>query len=405
MQLSIVVCALSDRRKSLAALLERLYSQERSREVEVLVACDGGESSISDKRNRLVHAATGDYIAHIDDDDLVSERYIPSVLDAIDTHPGVDVVLLRGERVTSGYTHVGKPVVQERRLFDYCVGAPDGGETIDGVLWRSPGHLCPMRSEIAKIIPFPPLPGTGEDLAWGKEVAPLLKTSARAGRFPGDVLYFYQYTPNKKTVATERKVTAKTGGRPHTPIFTPQYKDNSGPGSTPQFSAPYRAFLEKFIEEKAITSVVDLGCGDMQIMSRTNLFGASYLGIDCIEERIRKNRGQWPHLQFAVAEFNTIEIPEADLILCKDVLQHWNTFEVKVWLERLLGARDMFRYALLTNCAYGETLNKDTLSGEWRAIDLTAPPFSVGEKVFSWGKPNKDVVLVEGTRNLFGAVP
>lgn len=182
----------------------------------------------------------------------------------------------------------------------------------------------------------------------------------------------------------------------HTRAFAPQFTVQSGPGSTPAFSAPYRGFLEGFIQSHGVMSIVDLGCGDLEIMSRVNLHGADYLGIDCIDERIRRNQLAHPHLKFEVGEFHTMEIPATDLILCKDVLQHWRTADIAAWLEQLRGS-DRYRYALLTNCNYGyDTVNPDILTGRWRPLDLTKPPFSIGEVVFSWGQPNKDVVLVLG---------
>lgn len=184
----------------------------------------------------------------------------------------------------------------------------------------------------------------------------------------------------------------------HTRAFAPQFTVQSGPGSTAAFSAPYRTWLETFLMwDDKIASIVDLGCGDMEIMSRVNLHGADYLGIDCIDERICRNRVQHPHMKFEIGEFHTMEIPECDLILCKDVLQHWKTADILAWLEQLRAHRDRFRYALLTNCNYlTDAVNADILTGRWRPLDLTKPPFSIGHVAFSWGSPNKDVVLVDG---------
>lgn len=186
----------------------------------------------------------------------------------------------------------------------------------------------------------------------------------------------------------------------HKEIFTPQYVDKSGPGSTEEFSAPYRVFLEHFIEEHEIRSITDLGCGDMEIMSRVDMGRASYVGIDVIEERIRRNRIKFPHLRFHVGDLREFE-PASDLVLCKDVIQHWATGEILVWLGKLVTCP--FRYALITNCNYTPdppwpAVNADIDTGGWRPIDLTAKPFSLGRVVFAWGSPRKNVVLVEGAR-------
>lgn len=180
----------------------------------------------------------------------------------------------------------------------------------------------------------------------------------------------------------------------HEKIFTPQYTDRSGPGSTVEFSAPYRSFVERFIIENRIKSVYDLGCGDGVVASNIDYHGALYLGIDCIAERVERNRMLYGHIgQFECRDLRSAH-PRSDLVLVKDVIQHWTTDEIIAWLAHM--RRCAFRYALITNCTYGETVNTDVETGGWRAIDLTKPPFGVGQVVFQWGEPNKDVVLLAG---------
>jgi hypothetical protein len=400
--LSICICSLPQRVKTLTALLESLWKQARSDEIEILVAADAGGASISEKRNRLVQVAMGAYVVHVDDDDSVSPRYVSAILEAIDRAPHVDCVLIRGERTCAKIDARGRTLATEKIVFDYRLGVPGYVQKgKDGVLWRTPGHLCPVRADIAKRVPFPPLPGVGEDVAWVSEIAPLLHTAERAGK-PGEVLYLYRYEPRKVTPALEARPTPLGPGshmtQSHTQIFTPQYKDRSGPGSTAEFSAPYRQFLEAFVREHKIDTIVDLGCGDMEVMSRVALGGARYYGIDCIADRVIANRKKCPAYTFAQGEFQKLDIPEADLVLCKDVIQHWSTEDVAQWLAKLATQRQRYCWALITNCNYGQTVNTPITTGGWRALDLTRPPFSVGHIVFTWGTPPKDVVMIEGTR-------
>lgn len=186
----------------------------------------------------------------------------------------------------------------------------------------------------------------------------------------------------------------------HTVIFTPQYKDCSGPGSDYSYTWPYRLFLEKFIFDHDIKSILDLGCGDMRVMGAVDLQGANYHGVDCILERIQKNiedehTGVYSEgfRTFKFSPFNTWASYQSDLIVCKDVLQHWSTADVQNFLSKLKVSR--FKFALITNCNYGPTTNVDIETGGWRSLDLTKSPFSVGEVVFSW--ETKDVVLIKGS--------
>lgn len=181
----------------------------------------------------------------------------------------------------------------------------------------------------------------------------------------------------------------------HRAIFTPLYAQHSGRGSTLEHSAPYRAFLERFIADHRIRSIVDLGCGDLQVMSHVDLAGAIYLGADVIEERVAANRIAHPDIPVVHRDIRTWDFPDADLVLCKDVLQHWTNAEVESWIADLLERDHRFEFALLTNDAY-EPVNTDIQTGGCRSLDLTREPFSIGEVVFTWRR--KATVLVRGRR-------
>ena len=57
----------------------------------------------------------------------------------------------------------------------------------------------------------------------------------------------------------------------------------SGPGSDIECSYEYVEFLNKFINKHKIKSVLDLGCGDFNLMRHVNLKNIDYLGIDVDE--------------------------------------------------------------------------------------------------------------------------
>lgn len=192
----------------------------------------------------------------------------------------------------------------------------------------------------------------------------------------------------------------------HTAIFTPQYAEDSGPGSKFSSTVPYRAFLENWIREHQIRSILDLGCGDMEVMRRVNRssftddYVVHYRGVDCIEARIDANQRRFPQWCFTHADLRMYPIQGAgwdkphSLVLVKDVIQHWTTSEILDWLKTFKPYQ-----ALITNCNYGPTVNTEIETGGWRAIDLTKPPFSVGEVIFQWthNGATKDVVLIQST--------
>lgn len=173
--------------------------------------------------------------------------------------------------------------------------------------------------------------------------------------------------------------------------FTQIYHHNvwqygSGEGSLPQHTAPYRRFLQRFLREKGIRSVVDLGCGDWQTARLIDWDGIDYLGIDVVAPLIEQNRRLYgrENIRFLAADITTCELPQADLGLIKDVFQHWPNQLILDFWPRLR----CFRYALITNCILpitGETVNADIQPGEFRPLDLNAAPFNLGlKKVFEF---------------------
>lgn len=389
MKLSIIIISLVERATSLARLLDQLRKQLRVIECEIVVVVDSGQERIGAKRNRAVEATIGEYVIHIDDDDEVSDHYLDRILTAINGNPGVDAVIVPGVCTSPGH---------QSCWFDYRLDGIEG-QWINRTIWRSPGHVCAIRRELARAVRFPEIQ-RGEDLQWSAKLAELLKTAVRAS---DEALYFYRLDPSKAPSVVAMPKVQMAAASTHEAVFTPQYVDRSGPGSEVAYSQPYRRWLGTFIFEHSIKSIIDLGCGDAVVM-RNTLRAANtpaYLGIDVIPERIRRNREEaLPWFNFECADLRTASL-DAELIVCKDVLQHWSTPDIEGFLDRLLANHDKFRFALITNCNYGETVNTDIVTGGWRALDLTKPPFEslLGEIVFQWGDDragHKDVVLIKG---------
>jgi len=161
--------------------------------------------------------------------------------------------------------------------------------------------------------------------------------------------------------------------------------------------AAYGVWLAHFVRDHRVKKIVSLGCDDLEELRRIDIGSARFCVADASQERVDNCVAKYPHWRFKRRDIRTW-VPNADLVLCKDVLQQWSTAEVSYWLNRLDDRKDRFRYALITNYNYGATVNVAAPIGSVRAIDLTAAPFSRGKVVFQWGAPNRDVVLVRGRR-------
>lgn len=167
----------------------------------------------------------------------------------------------------------------------------------------------------------------------------------------------------------------------------------SGGGSDLENVWPYYRYLIKFIQEHHIRSVVDLGCGDWTFSKWIDWSGIDYIGYDVVGSVIEKNKEKYGsnHIHFIHANFLNEEIPEADLLICKHVLQHMPNRDVFSFLKLL----PKFKHCLILNAGPVGNENIDyEVQGvfpfwEDRGIDITLPPFHVpGEKVLWYSQPS-----------------
>lgn len=169
-------------------------------------------------------------------------------------------------------------------------------------------------------------------------------------------------------------------------LFDTIYQTNawgygSGPGSNTQVTKGYVEFLENFFKEKNIRSISDVGCGDWQFSKNINFSNISYTGYDVASCVIEKNKKIYEkeNIQFILYNGNFDKVKGADLLICKDVLQHLPNEKILEFLKIL----PRFKYALITN-DIAEKVNEDILASSYRALDITKEPFNLdAKKVFS----------------------
>jgi SAM-dependent methyltransferase len=152
-------------------------------------------------------------------------------------------------------------------------------------------------------------------------------------------------------------------------------KGTSGPGSTLEATEEYRAYLQQFIKSHDVKSVVDAGCGDWSFSSAIDWGEARYLGVDISSQTIElvRQRFERKGVAFDIADV-TESLPSADLLLCKDVLQHLPNEKVMRFIKNNL-VKGKYKWAIITDDKGRD--NHDIPAGEHRLIDLGAPPFEV----------------------------
>jgi SAM-dependent methyltransferase len=181
----------------------------------------------------------------------------------------------------------------------------------------------------------------------------------------------------------------------------------SGSGSLMQTTLVYRTFLQRFMKDQQVRSVVDAGCGDWEFSSAIDWTGVDYKGFDIVPSVIAedKKRYEKTNIHFFVADIVESDLPSADLLIVKHVLQHLPTAAVQRFLTQI----PKYRHALIVDSVNPTTLsspNWDIAPGAFRYLDVTRPPFNVqGAKVLTYwdGSHMQQTVYVAG-RPLWGSV-
>jgi len=155
-KLSILICALEERKHALNQLLRHLKTQT-TKQVEILVESDDRKITIGKKRNILLQRAKGDYVCFIDDDDWVDAQYVPLILEALEKKP--DCVGMVGIISTNG---------TNQRRFEHSI-LYGNYFTLNTVYCRPPNHLNPILRSIAIQFEFQEI-NMGEDTDWALRI-------------------------------------------------------------------------------------------------------------------------------------------------------------------------------------------------------------------------------------------
>lgn len=197
---------------------------------------------------------------------------------------------------------------------------------------------------------------------------------------------FWDYTLNYETYRVERWFERKADYSFFDRLYQQGGWDGkgSGPGSDPKVNQEYMTILHKIIRyTPTIRTVLDIGCGDWQLMRHVDIGNAQYLGVDVSPFIITQNISAFSKTNVSFKVLNPIleDIPNADLIVIKDVLQHLPNADVITILEKV---RKKARFALITN-DYTDQNRGDTMPGGHRPINVLLEPFNLpGVTIFGY---------------------
>jgi hypothetical protein len=131
---------------------------------------------------------------------------------------------------------------------------------------------------------------------------------------------------------------------------------------------------------------VDFGCGDWQFSHLIDWRGIDYVGIDTVAAVIERNKSMYGHsgVNFMVGASLAIDAPAADLLVIKDVFQHWRNRDIC----EAFASMSKFVFVLITNTRYVKCeeidnnlvcdakVNQDIPLGCMRPLDLRLAPFA-----------------------------
>jgi hypothetical protein len=204
-------------------------SPDGQQQVEILYLSENRCRALGDKRNVMVDIAQGEYCVFVDDDDVLADDYLSSLIEA--TGSGSDCVTF-----LVSVTINGGPA----KICEYSTRFERDRNTATGYE-RLPNHICAVRREIALKAPYQPIL-RGEDAAYARDLKPLLTSEHHIDK----VLYHYRYsdattitqhhvssTPRRKAPAIADVVILSKAAAPQLAAMTQKAVDTAVVGALP----------------------------------------------------------------------------------------------------------------------------------------------------------------------------
>jgi SAM-dependent methyltransferase len=148
----------------------------------------------------------------------------------------------------------------------------------------------------------------------------------------------------------------------------------SGFGSMLQATIGTRTGMESLLRAHSIGSLLDAPCGDFNWMRQLR-FEGQYTGCDIVEDLIAQNQRLYGNERrlFRRLDICQDELPQCDLVLCRECLNHISFDEIARALPNLERAARML---LVITHHPGVKENRDqTSSFRFRPLNFTLSPF------------------------------
>jgi hypothetical protein len=186
----------------------------------------------------------------------------------------------------------------------------------------------------------------------------------------------------------------------------------SGAGSRGACADTYVACISKMLRSRSRhldrpLRIVDLGCGDFSIGRRllTAAENVTYIGCDIVPELVQVHSAHVrdPRVSFQQLDIVADPLPDGDVCLVREVLQHLSNADVGRVLEKLAKYKEVYiteaRPTILEGPANpdkpsGPGVRWDWRTGRGRGIELDQPPFNMRVEEICRGRHNEHEEVV-----------
>jgi hypothetical protein len=161
-----------------------------------------------------------------------------------------------------------------------------------------------------------------------------------------------------------------------------------GGGSTMEATKNVRAHLLGLLRDYGVKTLLDAPCGDCNWIAHTDLAGIRYIGIDFDAEHVAAA---------TVRGFNAMlgdivngHLPAADMMLCRDFLQHLPTAQVRQTIQNFKASNIPWLLATSHETSQNDDIER---AGDFRPLNLMVRPL---------GFPDPVEKIEDGPRRILG---
>jgi hypothetical protein len=174
-----------------------------------------------------------------------------------------------------------------------------------------------------------------------------------------------------------------SGKMQHEVVFEKIYRTNawgdpesvSGAGSNSVNTAVIKKELPALVRELNAHSLLDIPCGDFFWMKDVALSVERYIGADIVGELVQRNIEKFRNDRCTFLRLDVLreELPQVDIILCRDLLPHFSFRQITTALEHIKRSHSQY---LLTSTYVARPANTDIQLGGFRPLNLQVEPFN-----------------------------